>query len=77
MAGERDRTMIKDLKKLMDEYKAKGWRIEPAKNGHSKWYSPDHETIVVASGTPSDQRAIKNHLSLLRRAEAKIKECNP
>jgi hypothetical protein len=61
--------MIKDLKKIMAEYKAKGWRIELTKNGHSKWLAPDGKTIVIASGTPSHHRAIHNHVALLKRAE--------
>jgi hypothetical protein len=62
----------KDLKKIMAEYKAKGWQIEPTNKGHSKWKAPDGKTIVIASGTPSCRFALANHVGLLERAERQI-----
>lgn len=61
--------LAKDLKKLMAEYRAKGWRIEPTNKSQSKWFSPNGKDIIVASGTPSDQRALHNHVALLKRSE--------
>lgn len=61
--------MTKDLKKIMAEYKERGWRIEPTANGHTKWFAPDNKTIVVASGTPGDHMAMQAHVSLLRKTE--------
>ena len=61
--------MPKDLKKIAANYKAKGWRIEPATNGHAKWFAPDGKTIVVSSGSPSGQKFLQSHVALLERTE--------
>jgi hypothetical protein len=54
----------------MAEARRQGWRVEQTgkSSRHLKWYSPDGKAVIVSSSTPSDHRAIKNHLALLRRA---------
>jgi hypothetical protein len=59
----------KDLKKLMAEYRAKGWKIQSTNKSHTKWLAPDQKSIVVASSTPSDWRAIHKHTALLKKIE--------
>jgi hypothetical protein len=56
----------KDLRKAARE---QGWEIGQTSKGHTRWVPPDKtKPIVVGSGTPGDQRAIKNLLAQLRRS---------
>lgn len=43
-----------------------GWRVEPTNGKHLRWLSPSGG-IVISSSTPSDHRALRNHLSIMRR----------
>jgi hypothetical protein len=45
--------------------RAQGWRIEQ-RGKHRSWYGPSGG-IVVSSASPSDRRALRNHLAMLRR----------
>ena len=61
MASKSDfRDMIKTAEKA-------GWTVERSRSGHLKWKSPTGGVVFSAS-TPSDHRAIKNHVSLMRKA---------
>ena len=42
-----------------------GWRVE-RRGKHRAWHAP-RGGIVVSSVTPSDHRALRNHLALMRR----------
>ena len=58
-----------DLRDIVKAAQDQGFRVEVNKKGHPTFYSPDKSiSPVVASGTPSDVRAIRNVLSELRRA---------
>ncbi|MBA3300846.1 MAG: type II toxin-antitoxin system HicA family toxin [Thermoleophilaceae bacterium] len=59
--------MKKEFKEIIKAAKEQGWRVEPTKKGHVKFFAPDDENIVTAGGTPSDHRAIANLISRLRR----------
>lgn len=58
----------KDLNQLRKLAEAQGWRVVRTHNDHYKWYAPDGKTMVVSGSTPSDHRAFKNQLALMRRA---------
>ncbi len=46
---------------------AQGWRYDRTTSGHYRFYSPDRQTIVTTSGTPSDFRGFGNFLSEMKR----------
>lgn len=56
----------KNLRKLIKDLEAQGWRVEPSRSGW-KCFSPDGVTVVTIHRTPSDHRAGKNILSELRK----------
>ena len=58
-------SMSKDILKLIKKAREQGWRVEPTRNGHYKFFAPNG-TIVVASSTPSENRGFKNLKSRLR-----------
>lgn len=55
-----------DFKRLIKDAEKAGWTVEQSRGGHLKWKAPTGKVIFSAS-TPSDHRAIKNHVSLMRR----------
>lgn len=56
-----------DMKDLIKEYKALGWKVE--KGGkHLKFIPPNGGQIVFCPATPSDHRSVKNTRAFLRRA---------
>jgi len=57
-----------DMRRLIEEYEARGWTIV-RKSKHYLWKAPDGETLITMSATPSDWRAIKNHLARVRKCE--------
>lgn len=59
-------SLSKDIRKLVDQAQSQGWRVEDRGN---LWLlkSPDGVTIVTVHKTPSDQKAIRNARSRLRR----------
>lgn len=61
--------MSKDFRDIKREAERQGWVVEPTKNGHWKFFPPDPQmSIVFASGTPSDRRAIDSLIGDLRRS---------
>jgi hypothetical protein len=56
----------KELKELKRLAELQGWTILRTNGDHLKWISPEN-AIVFSALTPSDNRAIKNHKSVLKR----------
>jgi len=58
-----------DLRDIERAAREQGWRVGRTRKGHPMFYPPklDVEPIVT-SGTPSDQRALKNLVSRRRAA---------
>jgi predicted RNA binding protein YcfA (HicA-like mRNA interferase family) len=57
------------LKELLRAAEARGWQLElTRRGGHVRLVHPDGG-VVVASGTPSDRRALANLKAMLRRVE--------
>lgn len=57
----------KELKKLMREARAAGWRIEQTSRGHSIWFPPDRSQGPVVTGSGSgDPRSMQNIIAQLR-----------
>ena len=57
-----------DLRKIVKAAKEQGWEVGKTKKGHWEFVPPDAtKQIVIGSGTPGDQRAIKNLLAELKR----------
>lgn len=65
--------MNKHMKKIIRGVEALGWTVEPCKSGHFRLKSPDGTSMVIISKSPSDQRALQNVLSDLRRAGCDLK----
>lgn len=59
--------MKRDYEKIIDAAIRQKWRVERSKKNQVKFYPPNSRVMIVASGTPSDRRAIHNLLSQLRR----------
>jgi hypothetical protein len=55
----------KEIIKLMRKARKQGWRVEVTRKNHIKFLSP-FGGIVVASGTPSENRGILNLKSRLK-----------
>jgi len=51
--------MNKEILKLMRRAKKQGWSVQVTKKNHIKFFSP-LGGIVVASGTPSENRGFLN-----------------
>lgn len=58
----------KELREIVKNAQTQGWRVERARNGHWKFYSPNGRDLIVEADTPSDWRGRKNFLSRMRRA---------
>jgi predicted RNA binding protein YcfA (HicA-like mRNA interferase family) len=56
----------KDVKQLIKKAEAQGWIITHSRGGHLRFYAPDGH-LLFFSATPSDPRAIKNHISQMCR----------
>lgn len=57
-----------DLRDLEKAAKRQGWPVDRTKQGHVRFWPPDGVTPPsIYSGTPGDQRAIRNFLADLRR----------
>ena len=56
-----------DLRDIERAAREQGWRVERTRKGHPVFYalSPD-VALIVGSGTPGDQRALRNLLARLR-----------
>lgn len=58
-----------DLRKIEQAAREQGWRVERTKKGHIRFVPPDAtKPMVVAAGTPSDHRSIRNLVAQLRRS---------
>lgn len=57
-----------DLDKVRKKAEQQGWRYDKTTGGHHRFFSPDKESIVTASGTPGDQRGWLNFLAEMKRA---------
>lgn len=59
----------KETRQLVVKVRKHGWTAEYTKGDHIRLIPPDGDTkrSVVIANTPSDARAIKNVLALLRR----------
>jgi predicted RNA binding protein YcfA (HicA-like mRNA interferase family) len=57
----------KDIRRLITELKAQGFRVGQTRGGHYIAYCPDGVTRVTIPGAPSDHRSMKNVLADLRR----------
>lgn len=64
-------TIPKVLRPFADEAIRQGWRIEKTARCHLKWRAPTG-ALVVTSSTPSDQRAVRNIVSDLKRGGLKL-----
>ncbi len=57
-----------DFKKIVKAAREQEWKVERTQKGHWRLIPPDSsKQIVVFGGTPSDQRAIKNGLAVMKR----------
>ena len=66
--------MKKELKKMMKQAVAQGWKVEPTRNGHTKWIPADKsQDMVIAASTPSDFRSWKNLTAQLKRSGLRVK----
>ncbi|HVE91412.1 MAG TPA: hypothetical protein VNE62_03785 [Actinomycetota bacterium] len=53
---------------VVKEAKKQGWTVDTTQHGHLRFTPPDKwKQICVFSGTPGDQRSIRNHLAEMRR----------
>lgn len=55
------------MREVIEQAKAQGWTATLRKAGHWKLSSPGGKGSVFMSQTPSDWRAVKNNLSIMRR----------
>jgi len=53
----------RDIKRRSIE---QGWRVEPTNGQHLRWISPEGK-FVISAASPSDFRAVKNHLSVMKK----------
>lgn len=57
-----------DLKRLIRFARKEGWEVERTRGGHLAFKPPGGGRPIVTSNTPSDTRAVKNHIARLRKA---------
>ena len=56
-----------DLRDLQKSAKEQGWRLDTTTKGHPRFTPPDvTKKPCTFSGTPSDQKAIKNLMTCLK-----------
>lgn len=56
---------VKDLKRVAEQ---QGWRVEPSKGGHWKFFPPDKtKQMVVLAGTSCSRVGLRNAISLLKK----------
>jgi predicted RNA binding protein YcfA (HicA-like mRNA interferase family) len=60
--------MRRDLARLLREARGRGWRVERTARSHWRLRHPSGD-VVVASGTPSCPRSLRNVAADLRRVE--------
>ena len=59
--------MNKDWKQLRKRAEEQGWRVVATMANHLKWIPPNGGQILFSGKTPSDCRALKNHIANMRR----------
>jgi len=59
--------MSKEMKRIVKEAEALGWRVERTRNNHLSFYSPDGQSVIHSGGTPQDWRATRNLVAQIRR----------
>lgn len=65
--------MAAEIKTLVKQAIAQGWRVRKLKSGHWMFLSPNTAVApIVFSGTPSDYRAILNFKAALKRSGFKF-----
>jgi hypothetical protein len=69
--AKRPTSRCRETDKLIKIAWKAGWRMQ-ARNGHIKMQAPDGKTTVVASGSPSDHRGVKNLRAQLRRGGLRV-----
>lgn len=57
-----------DIDKVVKSALQQGWRHSTTTKGHHQFMSPDRETIIHTSGTPSDWRSWHNFMSRMEKA---------
>lgn len=62
--------MPKEWRKLKKQAEDQGWTVEKTKNNHIRWTNPDGE-IVISPSTPSENRGMKNFLSVMKKKNFK------
>jgi hypothetical protein len=56
-----------EQRKLAKRAAAQGWKIKHTRGDHVVWVAPNGKKLYSAA-TPSDVRALKNHLARMRKA---------
>jgi hypothetical protein len=64
--------MRKDAVQAIKKIRKAGYTVEAAKSGHFNVYTREGEFLGTMSGSPSDQRTLKNQLTRLKRKGLKI-----
>jgi predicted RNA binding protein YcfA (HicA-like mRNA interferase family) len=65
----------KEIKALIKDLEAQGWRVVLARSGHYKAYPPDKgQDMVTMPSTPSDHRSMRNTMRDLRHSGYKEKK---
>jgi len=55
----------KELNEIAKQAIEQGWRVEATNGNHVKWLAPNGK-VTFSSYSPSDKRAVKNHVSIMR-----------
>lgn len=56
----------KELRSALKQARVQQWTVNVTKKGHLAWKSPNGG-MVVSPSTPSDSRAVKNVLAMLKK----------
>lgn len=67
--ARRQRMPSKDIRPIVKRAKKQGWNVDVTRGGHVRFVPPQSGgSVVIASGSASDSRSIKNLRAQLRRA---------
>jgi hypothetical protein len=64
-------TIPKEYQPLARQVREQGWTVEPTDGDHLRWLGPDGQ-MVISGKSPSDKRALHDHVAQLRRYGAVI-----
>lgn len=64
--------MRKDAKQAIKKIRKAGYTVEPANSGHFNVYDKEGTFLGTMSGSPSDQRTLRNQLTRLKRKGLEI-----